>query len=243
MIVYPAIDLRAGKVVRLRKGDPAQQLTFSGDPLSTAKQWIDQGAAWIHMVNLDGAFDNVNQNGKILEAVAKLDVKVQFGGGLRDLDALRKASDSGADRMVIGTLAIKNPEIIAQAVERFGAEAICVALDVKDGKVATHGWTQLSEHSPLAWGRFMRRQGIKHALYTDVRRDGSLAGVNIDDTIALGQQTGLKIIASGGLSQLTQIEELAKSQVVAGAVIGMALYQNKISLSAALQAARGARGE
>ncbi len=243
MIVYPAIDLRAGKVVRLRKGDPARQQTFSDDPLATAKQWIDQGAAWIHMVNLDGAFDNVNQNGKILEAVAKLDVKVQFGGGLRDLDALRKASDSGASRMVIGTLAVKDPEAIAQAVDRFGAEAVCVALDAKDGKVATHGWTRLSEHSPLAWGRFMRQQGIKHALYTDVSRDGGLAGVNIDDTIALGHQTGLKIIASGGLSQLAQIEQLAKSQVVAGAVIGMALYQNKISLGAALRAARESRGE
>lgn len=239
MIVYPAIDLRGGKVVRLRKGDPAQQLTFSGDPLATAKQWIDQGAAWIHMVNLDGAFDNVNQNGKILEAVAKLDVKVQFGGGLRDMNALRKAIDSGASRLVLGTLAVKNPESMAQAVDYFGAQAICVALDVKDGKVATHGWTRLSEHSPLAWGRFMRRQGIKHALYTDVSRDGSLAGVNIDDTIALAHQTGLQIIASGGLSQLAQIEQLAQSQAVAGAVIGMALYQNKISLGAALRAARG----
>ena len=243
MIVYPAIDLRAGKVVRLRQGDPAQQQTFSDDPLATAQRWIDQGAAWIHMVNLDGAFDNVNQNGKILQAVAKLDVKVQFGGGLRGMNDLRKASDSGASRIVLGTLAINNPEIIPQAVGRFGAEAICVALDAKNGKVATHGWTRLSEHSPLTWGQSIRQQGITHALYTDVSRDGGLAGVNIDDTIALAQQTGLQIIASGGLSQLTQIEELKKSQVIAGAVIGMALYQNKFSLSAALQAARGVREE
>ena len=239
MIVYPAIDLRDGKVVRLRTGDPAQQTTFSGDPLSTAKQWIDQGTAWIHMVNLDGAFDAVNQNSKILEAVAKLEVKVQFGGGLRDLDTLQNARDSGASRLVIGTLAVKNPQAVPLTVERFGAEAICVALDAKDGKVATHGWMELSRHGPLAWGRFMRRQGVEHALYTDISRDGNMRGVNIDDTIALGEQTGLKVIASGGVSSLAQIEELAKSRAVAGAVIGMALYQNKISLGAALRAAKG----
>ena len=239
MIIYPAIDLRDGKVVRLRAGDPQRQQTFSDDPLSVAKQWIDQGAEWIHMVNLDGAFDTANQNGKILEAAAKLDVKVQFGGGLRDLAALQNASDSGASRLVVGTLAVKNPDVIAEAVERFGSEAVCIALDAKDGKVATHGWTELSQHSPLEWGRFIRRQGVDHALYTDVKRDGSMAGVNIDDTIALGRHTGLKVIASGGVGQLSEIERLAKSKAVAGAVIGMALYQNKISLRAALLAAQG----
>ena len=238
MIIYPAIDLRDGKVVRLRAGDPEHQLTFSDDPLSTAKQWMDQGAEWIHMVNLDGALDTANQNGKILEAIAKLDIKVQFGGGLRDLAALQNASDSGASRLVLGTLAVKNPDAIAEAVERFGSEAICIALDAKDGKVATHGWRQLSEHSPLEWGQFIHKQGVKHALYTDVARDGGLAGVNIDDTIALGRHTGLKVIASGGVSRLSEIERLAKSQAVAGAVIGMALYQNKISLRAALMAAK-----
>lgn len=239
MIIYPAIDLRDGKVVRLRAGDPHRQQTFSDDPLATAKQWIDQGAEWIHMVSLDGALDTANQNSKILEAVAKLDVKAQFGGGLRDLDALQSAVDSGASRVVLGTLAVRNPEAAAEAVERFGAEAVCVALDAKNGKVATHGWTQLSSHSPLEFGQFIRRQGVEHALYTDVQRDGGLAGANIDDTIALGRQTGLKVIASGGVSRLAEIERLAKSKVVAGAVIGMALYQNKISLRAALRAAKG----
>ena len=239
MIIYPAIDLRDGKVVRLREGDPHRQQTFSDDPLATAKQWIAQGAEWIHMVSLDGALDTANQNSKILEAVAKLGVKVQFGGGLRDLDALQSAVDSGASRVVLGTLAVRNPEAIAEAVERFGAEAVCVALDAKNGKVATHGWTQLSSHLPLEFGQFIRRQGVEHALYTDVQRDGGLAGANIDDTIALGRGAGLKVIASGGVSRLSEIERLAKSRVVAGAVIGMALYQSKISLGAALRAAKG----
>ena len=238
MIIYPAIDLRGGKVVRLREGDPDHQITFSDDPIATAQQWIDEGAEWIHMVNLDGAFASTNDNRKILEAVARLGVKVQFGGGLRDMDALQNAIDLGASRLVIGTLAIKDPDAVTQAVETFGAEAVCVALDAKDGKVTTHGWTELSDHTPIEFGRLVAKRGVKHALYTDVKRDGSLIGVNIHDTIALGRNTGLGVIASGGVTHMSEIEQLAKSKVVSGAIIGMALYQNKITLGEALLAAK-----
>lgn len=238
MIIYPAIDLRGGKVVRLREGDPDHQITFSDDPVATAQQWIDDGAEWIHMVNLDGAFAAANDNSRILESVAKLGVKVQFGGGLRDMDALQNAIDLGASRVVIGTLAIKNPDAVGEAVEKFGVEAVCVALDAKDGKVTTHGWTELSEHTPIEFGRLIAKKGVKHALYTDVKRDGSLIGVNVHDTIALGRNTGLQVIASGGVSRMSEIEQLAKSKVVSGAIIGMALYQNKITLGEALLAAK-----
>lgn len=238
MIIYPAIDLRDGKVVRLREGDPDEQITFSDDPIATARRWIDEGAEWLHMVNLDGAFASANDNSKILEEVAKLDVKIQFGGGLRDIQALENAINLGADRIVIGTLAIQNPDAVDAAIERFGADALCVALDAKDGKVTTHGWTELSEHTPIEFGRLIAQKGVKHALYTDVRRDGSLIGVNIHDTIALGRNTGLGVIASGGVTHMSEIEQLAKSQVVSGAIIGMALYQNKITLSEALLATK-----
>ena len=238
MIIYPAIDLRGGKAVRLKEGDPKHQITFSDDPIAIAKQFVAEGAEWIHMVNLDGAFASENDNRKILEAVAKLNVKVQFGGGLRDMDALQNAIDLGASRVIIGTLAIQNPEAVAEAVQKFGAEAICVALDAKDGKVTTHGWTELSEHTPIDFGRLIAKQGVKHALYTDVKRDGSLLGVNIRDTIALGRNTGLGVIASGGVSHMTEIVQLAKSKVVSGVIIGMALYQNKITLNEALLAAK-----
>ncbi len=238
MILYPAIDLRGGKVVRLREGDPQRQSVFSDDPLATAKAWLDQGAAWLHIVNLDGAFEQANETLRILEKIAKLNVNVQFGGGLRDLTALRQARDAGAARLVIGTLAVKDPGAAAQAIDAFGAEAICIALDARDGKVATHGWTELSAHSPVELGGWLRRQGARHALYTDVKRDGGLRGVNIAATVALAEQTGLQVIASGGLSQLAEIRQLAGSGAVAGAVIGMALYQNKFTLSAALKAAR-----
>lgn len=238
MIIYPAIDVRGGKVVRLREGDPEHQTVFSDDPLTTAKQWVDEGAQWIHMVNLDGAFDTSNDNSKILEAVAKLDVKVQFGGGLRDMNALQNALDSGASRLVVGTMAVQNPDAVEEAVKKFGEEAICVALDAKEGKVTTHGWTELSVHTPIEFGRLIADKGVKHALYTDVKRDGSMIGVNVHDTIALGRNTGLDVIASGGVSHMSEIQQLAKSGVVSGAIIGMALYQNKLTLGEALLAAK-----
>ena len=239
MIIYPAIDLRGGKVVRLQEGDPARQQTFSDDPLATAKRWLDQGASWLHLVNLDGAFDQANENLRILEKIARLDICVQFGGGLRDLAALRNARDAGADRLVIGTMTVRDPDSALAAVGEFGANAICMALDARDGKVATHGWTEISRHSPLVLGRWLQERGARHALYTDVARDGGLRGVNIADTIALARQTGLQVIASGGVSRLEDIRLLAESGLVAGAVIGMALYQGEFALADALAASKG----
>lgn len=239
MIIYPAIDLRGGKVVRLQEGDPARQQTFSDDPLATAKRWLDQGASWLHLVNLDGAFDQANENLRILEKIARLDICVQFGGGLRDLGALRNARDAGADRLVIGTMTVRDPDSALAALQEFGADAICIALDARDGKVATHGWTEISQHSPLVLGRWLQERGARHALYTDVARDGGLRGVNIADTIALAQQTGLQVIASGGVSRLEDIRLLAESGMVAGAVIGMALYKGEFPLADALAAAKG----
>lgn len=238
MIIYPAIDLRGGKVVRLREGDPERQSVFSDDPLATAQAWIDQGAEWIHMVNLDGAFADANENLPILEAAAKLGAKLQFGGGLRDMEGLRQAHEAGASRLVIGTMAVQDPAAAAAAIARFGSEAICVALDAKAGRVATHGWTEVSAHSPAQLGRQLRDLGAVHALYTDVQRDGALSGVNVEATIELARETGLQVIASGGVSQLSEIRALSRSGEVAGAIIGMALYQNKISLADALSAAR-----
>ncbi len=238
MIVYPAIDLRGGKVVRLREGDPNQQTLFSDDPVATAQSWIDQGATWLHMVNLDGAFKGEYENLNVLEKVAKLDVCVQYTGGLRELSALKQAWDTGASRLVIGTLAVRDPASVAEAVALFGADAICVALDAKDGKVVSHGWTESSAYTPLELGALLYRQGARHALYTDVKRDGLLSGVNLEDTVELARVTGLQVIASGGISHLAEIEQLARSGMVAGAIIGMALYLKRFTLAEALGAAR-----
>ncbi len=240
MIIYPAIDLRGGKVVRLREGDPNRQQVFSEDPIATATQWVDEGASWIHMVNLDGAFAAANDNLRILEQAAKLGVNIQFGGGLRRLDDVQRALELGAKRVVIGTLAIQSPETVIEAIERFGTEAICVALDARDGKIATHGWQEQTDLTPIQFGREMAERGVVHALYTDIQRDGSLLGVNIHETIALAHNTGLQVIASGGVSHMDEIHKLAQSKVVAGAIIGMALYEEKLTLAEALLAAKEA---
>jgi phosphoribosylformimino-5-aminoimidazole carboxamide ribotide isomerase len=238
MIVYPAIDLRGGKVVRLKEGDPNKQTTFSENPLAVARGWVAQGAKWLHMVNLDGAFDEANNNLNILEAVAKLDVNVQFGGGLRNKDDIEQALALGASRVVLGTLAMQNPDVVSEAVEDYGAEAICIAMDARDGRVTTHGWTEKSDITPVQFGRLMKERGVKHALYTDVNRDGSMMGVNLRDTVALARNTGLDVIASGGISRMIEIQKLTASGAVAGVIIGMALYKNEISLKEALIAAK-----
>ncbi|MYD11011.1 MAG: 1-(5-phosphoribosyl)-5-[(5-phosphoribosylamino)methylideneamino]imidazole-4-carboxamide isomerase [Chloroflexi bacterium] len=237
MLIYPAIDLLEGKVVRLREGDPDQRSVFSADPVATAKGWIDSGAEWLHMVSLDGTFGAENQNLAILEKVALLNVRVQFTGGLRDIATLQSARDAGANRLVIGTMAVRDPAAAGEAIDRFGAERVAVALDARDGKVATHGWTELSQQTPVELGRRLRELGAVHALYTDISRDGGMAGVNIADTVALAQATGLKVIASGGVSALADIEQLARSGAVAGAIIGMALYRKTFTLEEALSAA------
>jgi phosphoribosylformimino-5-aminoimidazole carboxamide ribotide isomerase len=238
MMIYPAIDLRGGKVVRLKEGDPERQTTFSDDPVATAEQWVEQGATWIHMINLDGAFSTANDNLDILERVARLNAKVQFGGGLRQAEDIQRAIDLGAARVVLGTVAVEQPAIIAQSVAKFGAERICIALDARDGRIATHGWQQVTELTPVDFGKEIARHGAIHALYTDVKRDGSLIGANVQGTIKLGRETGLRVIASGGVTSVDEIHQLARSRVVAGAIIGMALYQGKITLKETLMAAR-----
>jgi phosphoribosylformimino-5-aminoimidazole carboxamide ribotide isomerase len=237
MQIYPAIDLRGGKVVRLKEGDPQRQTVFSEDPLAIARQWIRGGARWIHVVNLDGAFHNANDNGLILDNIAHMNVKVQFGGGLRSVYAISRAFEQGAARVVLGTIAVQQPGIVVEAVKRWGADAICVALDAKDGKITTHGWQQATELSPIDLGKRMASEGVRHALYTDVSRDGGLSGVNVEATAALGRETGLQVIASGGVSTLEDIQRLRAAGSVAGVVIGMALYEGKFTLQEALQVA------
>ncbi len=239
MIIYPALDLRGGAVVRLREGDPQQQFTFNRDPINAARAWVAQGASWLHVVNLDGAFSEANDNIAILELISLLGLPVQFGGGLRTLDQMQRAINCGASRIILGTVAVNEPQLVAEAVKRFGADAVCVALDARDGHITTHGWQQATDTTPAQLGQAMAQAGLRHALFTDVRRDGLLSGVNIEATVKLARETGLQVIASGGVSTLEEIEALRDSKIVAGAVIGMALYRGHITLRNALIAARG----
>jgi phosphoribosylformimino-5-aminoimidazole carboxamide ribotide isomerase len=239
VIIYSAIDLRGGQVVRLKEGDPNQQTVFSADPVATAQEWIGQGAAWIHMVNLDGSFATSNDNGLILEAVSKMGVPVQFGGGIRQVSDIERAFEQGAARVVLGTILIQQPEVALEALARWGGEKLCIGLDARDGKIATHGWQTTADITPAELGKKMAAQGAKHALYTDVSRDGKLGGVNVEGTAALARETGLNVIASGGVGTLDDIRRLAETQVIAGAIIGMALYTGQIKLGEALAVAGG----
>lgn len=236
--IYPAIDLRGGRVVRLREGDPKQQTVFNDDPAAQAQAWIDAGAAWLHVVNLDGAFAQANENERILSEIARLGVPVQFGGGMRTLADVERALNAGAARVVLGTVAVKQPEIVGEAVDQFGVEAVCIGLDSRDGVVTVSGWQEQTAITPTELGRQLAAMGARHALYTDVSRDGMLTGSNIDATVELADTTGLHVIASGGVTTISEIETLA-ARGAAGAVIGMALYTGQLTLSDALAAAKG----
>lgn len=235
MIIYPAIDLRGGRVVRLVQGDPNRQTTYSDDPVSIARRWAESGAAWLHVISLDGTLGEAAPNLETLARLAQVGPKVQFGGGLRTLDDIQRAVDAGAVRAILGTAAIKNPELAGEAVARVGEEAVAIALDARGGLVATHGWKEASDWTPIELGSQMARMGVRHILYTDIDRDGGLTGVNIDATVALAEQTGLSVIASGGVASLDDIRALRASGKVAGVVIGQALYTGAFTLQEALQ--------
>jgi phosphoribosylformimino-5-aminoimidazole carboxamide ribotide isomerase len=223
--------------VRLKEGDPNRQTTFSHDPLTTARRWLDAGAQWLHVVNLDGAFGQASVNLRVLESLAALPIRIQFGGGLRTPDDIAAAFSSGAARAVLGTVAVREPEVVISALAHYGADQICVALDARDGQITTHGWQTLTTITPAALGRQMAAHGLRHALFTDVSRDGQLQGVNVEATAALAQETGLSVIASGGVHTLTDIEALKATGHVAGVIVGMALYTGQFTLEQALEAA------
>ena len=238
MIIYPALDLHGGQVVRLRQGDPSQQTTYSADPSVTAQQWIDQGAAWLHVVNLDGALGTASVNESVVRTLAqiatKADVSVQFGGGLRSAEDIARAFDLGVTRLMIGTLAVSQPDLVTDLIARYGADRIVLALDGRDGKIVTHGWQQASDITPVQLGKQFVALGARHALYTDVGRDGMLGGVDVTGTADLARATGLQVIASGGLRNIEDVRALTATKAVAGVILGKALYEGLITVREAL---------
>lgn len=236
-IIYPAVDIRQGKVVRLVEGDPERQ-TMYGDPIAAARRWIDAGSDWLHVVNLDGAFGNKGkENLKIIKALLRLfgkDVKVQVGGGLRTLQDFEELLSRGASRAVLGTIAVENPEMAVRVLQTFGPENIALALDARDGKIQVHGWAGKTSLLPEALGKEFRKQGLRTAIYTDIHRDGSGAGVNIEESKKLAASTKLEIIASGGAKSLEDVQR-AKAAGLSGIVLGRALYTGSIELREALR--------
>ncbi len=233
--IYPAIDLRGGKVVRLKEGDPTRMTSYSDDPAETARKWLGEGASWLHVVNLDGAFgEGDNANRAALESILKLGARVQFGGGMRSLDSIEAALSLGVSRAILGTIAIEQPTIVADALTRFGAEQIAVGIDARDGLVRTRGWKDNSGVSAIDLALQMRTVGLGTVIFTDVSRDGLGSGLNIPSTRELAERSGLDVIASGGVHTIEDVRA-AKGAGLAGCIIGRALYDGTVDLRTALQ--------
>lgn len=235
--IYPAIDLRNGRVVRLRHGDPQQQTVFSDDPVAMAQKWLAAGAEWLHVVNLDGAFDEAGAaNWEALPRLATLAARVQFGGGVRTLDDIERALEAGATRVILGTAAIENPALVGQAVAHFGAAQVVVGIDARDGRVQTRGWLQDTAVTPAELGKKMYALGVRSAVYTDINRDGALAGVNATAAAELAQATGLHVIVSGGVAGLEDVQHChaLADRGVCGLITGRAIYDGRISLAEAI---------
>ena len=237
MLLIPAIDLKDGHCVRLKQGDMELATVFSEDPAEMARHWLMQGARRLHLVDLNGAFAGHPKNElairKILKEVGN-EVDVQLGGGIRDLDTIEKYIDGGLRYVIIGTAAVKNPGFLKDACSAFGGHII-VGLDAKDGKVATDGWSKLTGHEVVDLAKKFEDWGVESIIYTDIGRDGMLSGINIDATVKLAQALSIPVIASGGLSNMADIEQLCavESEGVEGVICGRAIYSGDLDFAAA----------
>ena len=231
MKLYPAIDVLGGRAVRLLYGK-RDQVTDYGDPVDCAKRWADEGAEILHVVDLSGAFGEEGGFEKVLERIAKLGVPVQSGGGLRSMTEIHRRFRAGADRVVLGTVCVEHPEVLYEAVERY-RDKIVAGIDAKDGRLAVRGWTQLADKDAFEFGCEAKALGVTDAVFTDIGRDGALSGVNVEETVRMGE-TGLNIIASGGVRDLSDLRAL-QAQGVYGVILGRALYTGAISLKDAFE--------
>lgn len=236
MILYPAIDLKGGNAVRLLRGDMAQATVFNTDPAAQAKSFADQGCRWLHVVDLDGAFAGKSVNGAAVRAIlAAISVPVQLGGGIRDEAAIESWLAAGIARVVLGTAALRDPDLVRRACKAHPGR-IAVGIDARGGKVAVQGWAETSDMSARDLAKALEDAGAAAIIYTDIDRDGALEGVNVDATLALAKSTRTPIIASGGVSSIADIEKLkAVSHLgIAGVICGRALYDGRLDLKSAL---------
>lgn len=234
MQLYPAIDMKGGKCVRLTQGLFDNVKVYSDTPSEMAKLWASQGASYLHIVDLDGALAGRSVNEAAIRGIVKaVDVPIQLGGGIRSAEAVEYMLDLGITRCIIGTRAVERPEFIGELIGRFGADRIVVGVDAKNGMVAVEGWEKVSDLSAFDLCMKMKGFGVKHIVYTDISRDGTLTGPNVDYTRELTERTGLDIIASGGVSGMDDLIRLNECGI-RGAIIGKALYENRISLPEAV---------
>jgi len=229
MQIYPAIDLKDGKCVRLKQGNFDDVTVYGSDVVAQAKAFAEAGATYIHMVDLDGAKEGTGVNQQVIKNVVEtVGIPVQTGGGVRTMADIDERINNGVSRVIIGTAAVNNPELVKEAVEKYG-EKIAVGIDAKNGMVATHGWEQVSDVSALDLCVKMASYGVKTIIYTDISKDGMMIGPNIETTAEIVEKTGINIIASGGVSNMTDLENVEKINAH-GAIIGKALYQGALDL-------------
>ena len=245
MDLFPAIDLKDGKAVRLLRGDMASATVFNDDPAAQARAFQAAGFAWLHLVDLDGAFAGAPRNAAAVAAiVAAVDLPVQLGGGIRDMDTLARWLDTGVRRVILGTVAVKDPELVRAACRRFPGR-IVVGIDARDGRVATEGWAETSDLAAPELARRFEDAGVAAIVYTDIARDGALEGVNAQATAELARAVEIPVIASGGVGSLDDIARLRAHEDagITGAIVGRALYDGRLEPAAALAAAAGHTAE
>lgn len=236
--IFPAIDLRNGRVVRLERGDPDKETVFGTDPVKMAQKWLDAGAKWLHVVNLDGAFDEAGAaNWAALPSICALEAKVQFGGGIRTLADIDRALKAGVKRVILGTAAIENPDLVSQAIDKYGKNKIVVGIDAHNGRVKTRGWLRDTAVNPVTLGKEMKQRGVKTIVYTDIGRDGLLSGVDVTATAQLSRVTGLQVIASGGVAALEDIRRChaQAEHGLVGVITGRAIYDGRVDLEEAFK--------
>lgn len=235
--IYPAIDIRGGKCVRLIQGDYAQETVYNDSPVDAARQWQEQGAAWIHLVDLDGAKAGHPVNAELIGDIARsVDVPVQVGGGLRTRADVERLLGLGVARVIIGTAAIEDRAFVAEVLADYG-DRVAIGLDARDGFVATRGWLETSAAKAEDVAVELAAQGAQTFIFTDISRDGMMGGPNVDAIVSLAQKSGQSVIASGGVSRFDDLERLAghEREGVAGAIVGKALYTGSIRLDDALR--------
>lgn len=242
--VIPAIDIRGGNCVRLYRGLPGEETVFSGDPLEVAESWQSRGAAMLHVVDLDGAFEGEPVNGEVVERIVRrLSIPVQVGGGIRSAETARYYTERGVARVVMGTTAFSEPDLLADLAGELG-ERLVAGVDVRDGQVAVSGWTASGGLTPLEAVRQLTQSGVRRIIYTDISRDGTLDGPNFEGIERVAVSSAVPVIASGGVGDLEDIARISdmRSLGVEGVIVGMALYRKRFTLGEALLAAAGRRG-
>ena len=237
MLIFPAIDIVDGKAVRLFKGDYAQMTVYNNDPVSVAKDFENAGAKWVHLVDLEGAKSGTTPNlDTICKIVSETSLSVEVGGGIRSLDTVAKYLDAGVSRVILGTAAVKDPDFLKEALRLYG-ERIAVGIDLKDGMVAIKGWTEVSEENAFDFCRKMQELGVKTIICTDISKDGAMQGTNLSLYRELSESFDLQIIASGGVSSLEDVKNLAEMKLY-GAIIGKAYYTKAIDLKVAIEVSK-----